>query len=312
MRDVVVVGQVARDLVLGVEELPGPGGSVPVRHRWEGLGGKGANQALACCQLGLSAALVGVVGDDRAGADVLVQARADGLDVRGVVRREGASTALLLDVVERGATRRLLEDVGPGVLLRPDDVRRSAGLLADARAVLLQLQQPPDAVREALHEARRGGALVVADGAPDDQDLRGELLGAVEVLRADAHEAELLVGRDLPDLDAVLDAARELVAGGPRVVVLAAGAAGNVVAWLGGVATVPLVDVVAADPTGGGDSFTSALTVALLRGESPAAAVRWASAAAALTVARLGGRPGLSPAAVEDLVQRTRSGDASG
>ncbi|WP_255371881.1 carbohydrate kinase family protein [Cellulosimicrobium sp. CUA-896] len=92
---VVVLGQVARDLVLAIDTLPDGGGSTAVRERRELLGGKGANQALACLRLGLDAAVVGVVGDDDAGRDVLAQARADGLDTDGVVRRGGCATALL-------------------------------------------------------------------------------------------------------------------------------------------------------------------------------------------------------------------------
>ena len=48
MSGVVVVGQVGRDLVLTVAELPAEGGSADVLERQELLGGKGANQAVAC------------------------------------------------------------------------------------------------------------------------------------------------------------------------------------------------------------------------------------------------------------------------
>jgi ribokinase len=77
--DVVVVGQIARDLVLLVEELPPPGTGAAVRQRREMLGGKGANQAVALAQLGVHPAVLGVVGDDRIGAEILDQARDDGV-----------------------------------------------------------------------------------------------------------------------------------------------------------------------------------------------------------------------------------------
>ncbi len=302
--DVVVVGQVARDLVVGVDEVPAAGGATAVRHRWEGLGGKGANQAVAAAQLGARVALVGVVGDDEPGRAVLQQAAADGLDTGGVVRRPGAVTALLVDLVTDGGSRRLLEDVAEDVLLRPADLDGAARLIASARAVLVQLQQPAAAVRAALRLCREAPAIVVVDGAPDDPAVREEVLARATVVRADAHEAELLVGRELDGVQAVERAARELVTAGPRLVVLAAGAQGEVVAWPGGSAVLPLVPVPVADPTGGGDTLTAALTVALLRGDEPERAVRWASAAAALTVQRLGGRPALDHAAVEELVRR--------
>jgi len=308
---VVVVGQVGRDLVLGVDEVPDAGGSSSVHHRWEGLGGKGANQAVACRQLGAAVALVAVVGDDRQGADAVRQAERDGIDVSGVVRRPGTSTALLVDVVTGDGVRRLLEDVPDGVLLRPDDVRRSADLLARADCVLLQLQQPADAVLAALH-ASGSDALRVADGAIDDESVRADLLRAVQVLRADDAEAALMVGRELKSLDEVVEAAHELVESGPGVVALSAGADGNVVAWRGGCVTVPLIGEelsgrTTADPTGGGDAFVSALALHLLRGNGPEDAAWWASAATALAVTHLGGRPHLSRRDVDDLATRARA-----
>ncbi|MBX9247158.1 carbohydrate kinase, partial [Actinotalea ferrariae] len=158
MARVVVVGQVARDLVLRVPGLPGPGGSALVEERHELLGGKGANQGVGCRRLGLDVALVGVVGDDLAGGQVLREAEGDGLDVSAVVRRDGGRTALLLDVVEPDGVRRLLEHVPAEQLLTADDVAAAADVVRGADAVLVQLQQPRPAVLAALRLARDAGA----------------------------------------------------------------------------------------------------------------------------------------------------------
>ncbi len=83
--DVVVVGQLARGLVLVVDQVPGPGESGTVRLRREMLGGKGADQAVALAQLGLRPALVAVAGDDATGPELLAQAKVDGIDVSAVV-----------------------------------------------------------------------------------------------------------------------------------------------------------------------------------------------------------------------------------
>ncbi|MGY1608311.1 MULTISPECIES: PfkB family carbohydrate kinase [unclassified Geodermatophilus] len=323
MTGVVVLGQVGRDLVLRVGGLPEAGGSADVAERREVLGGKGANQAVALAQLGVTVALVGVVGDDTAGADVTAAARADGIDVGCVTRRARVATALLVDVVEDGGRRRLLEDVPDGVLLTADDVAAAAGAVTGCRALSLQLQQPGEAVRAALRLARPD-ALVVADGAPADDATRAALLDRATVLRADAQEAGLLVGRALGGVDDVRAAARELVAAGPRLVALSAGDDGEVVAWRGGrppvgrgadwppdgVVRVPLSDTEPVDPTGGGDAFVAALTAALLDGASPTGAARAASAAGTLTVQRLGGRPALTADALAAQVARERVAEA--
>jgi ribokinase len=294
--------------VLVVRALPEAGGAVPVRQRQELIGGKGANQAVACRQLGVAGvALVGVLGDDSAGDMAFLQARDDGIDVQGIARRPGTRTALLLDIVEDGGVRRLLEHVPDRVLLTPADVHAAAGIIADADTVLLQLQQPAAAVREVLRVAAEAGVPVVADGAPADEDLRREILAGSAVVRADEAETAALVGREVDGVEDAVAAAAELLEAGPRVVALAVGGEGNVVAWPGGHAVIPLLGEAPVDQTGGGDAFVATLAVVLARGADPETAAWWASAAAAQVVRQVGGRPTLDPATVEALAEQGRA-----
>ncbi|MDK3256260.1 PfkB family carbohydrate kinase [Blastococcus capsensis] len=325
MAGVTVLGQVGRDLVLRVPELPAPGGAVAAGERREILGGKGANQAVALSQLGVPVALVGVVGDDDAGRSALAQAAADGIDVSGVVRR-GAATALLLDLVADGGRRRLVEDVPPDVLLTAADVAAADAQLAACQVLSLQLQQPGAAVRAALERAPRP-ALVVADGAPADAGTRTAVLARADVIRADAAEAAQLIGRDLPGVEEAREAAAELLTRGPRLVALSVGGDGDLVAWRagarpGGAAAaweadprwadgevlVPLLGDAPVDPTGAGDVWVAALVATLLGGAGPEDAAWVAAAAAAATVAHAGGRPDLDPAALGEEVRRHRPG----
>lgn len=289
---VVVVGQVARDLVLSIDGVPEEGGSAPVRERRELLGGKGANQGVACRQLGARVELIGVVGEDAAGREVLEQAGDDGMGVGGVVRRAGAQTALLLDLVGPVGVRRLIEDVGEGVLLGPADVEASREILESADAVLVQLQQPGPAVIAAL-DACAEDALVVADGAPQDEAIRRRVLDRADFVRADSAEAEALVGWKPDGVQEAVRAASELLAEGPRVVALSVAGKGDVVAWSGGHVVLPLLGEEPVDTTGAGDSFVAGLAMALLAGETAELAAWWAAAAAADVVRRPGGRPEL-------------------
>ncbi|MDP9428969.1 MAG: PfkB family carbohydrate kinase [Actinomycetota bacterium] len=320
MADVVVLGQVGRDLVLRTPALPDAGGSATVRERRELLGGKGANQAVALAQLGVPVALVGVVGDDRPGVEAVAQAAADGVDASAVVRRRGAATALLVDLVEDGGVRRLLEDVPDAVLLTPEDVAAAADQLAAAQVVSLQLQQPGPAVVAALERVPEA-ALVVVDGAPEDDATRDAVLARADVVRADAAEARLLTGRGLSGVAEAREAAAELLTAGARVVALAVGEEGDLVAWRAGprfgVAAeeleveprwadgdvlVPRLGGEPVDRTGGGDAYVATLTATLLGGAGPEDAAWAASAAAGLTVAHAGGRPELSPGRLREAV----------
>ncbi|WP_299165610.1 PfkB family carbohydrate kinase [uncultured Arthrobacter sp.] len=306
MPRVVVVGQVARDLVLTIGSMPEEGGSTPVQERRELLGGKGANQAVACRQLEAAVELIGVVGDDPPGRAVLAQAVGDGIGVDGVIRRPDAPTALLLDIVEPHGVRRLFEDVDQRMLLTADDVRGSEDALRAADAVLVQLQQPPQAVSAVLEIASAAGSLVITDGAAADEDSRELVLRRAVVVRADTEETEALAGWKPRDLAQTIEAAQSLVESGPRIVALAVPTGGNVVAWQDGHVVLPLIDDDPVDPTGAGDAFVAALAISLLQGDDMRTAGWLAAAAAAQVVGTAGGRPHLDPSELRSAARRAR------
>lgn len=305
--DVMVVGQVVRDLVLLVDEVPGPSSTAPVRRRRELLGGKGANQAVGLAQLGVRVGLLGVVGDDEVGERLLAQARADGIDVGTVLRRPGTPSALIVDVVDAEAHWRYLEDLPEPTLLTVADVTGAADALRAARAVVVQLQQPPAAALAAARFARDAARLLVLDGAPTDGGSAEELLARADVLRADAHETELLVGDPPRDADDGLRVGRELLDRGPSLVAVAVAGVGNAFVWPDGELFLPLTETPTVDTTGAGDAFVAALTAGLLRGESRDRMARCAVAAAGATVGHPGGRPALTPAAIEAQLARIPS-----
>jgi ribokinase len=288
---VLVAGQVARDLVLAVDEMPGPGASASVTERRELLGGKGANQAVGLRQLGVEVALLGVLGIDPAGDDLSARVRSEG--ITPAIARRG-TTALLTDVVAPGGERRLLEHVPDESLLRMGDLDGCEPLLDRVDTVCLQLQQPTAVLLELARRASARQAWIVLDGAADAPGIE-ELIGLATVVRADASEAQQLTGVDIDSPDDARSAAGSLLERGVEVIAFGVPGQGDLVAWQGGDRFHPFDDdEKVVDPTGAGDAFTVALTAALRSGRSPDAAGGFAAAAARDTVGRLGGRPELA------------------
>ena len=131
--EIVVVGQIARDLVLVVDEVPDAGATVDVRRRRELLGGKGANIAVGLAQLGASVAVVGVVGDDQVGAGVCSTRRCGtGSTPRPSSAGAGCESALMVDIVTPDGQWRYLESVPEGALLTAEDVERGHAIVLQA------------------------------------------------------------------------------------------------------------------------------------------------------------------------------------
>jgi hypothetical protein len=152
----------------------------------------------------------------------------------------------------------------------------------------------PAAALAAAHHASAAGRLVILDGAPADAG-RAVLLAAADVVRADAHETQLLTGVPTDDVNRVHTAARDILASGPRFLALALETVGNLFLWRDrrwgeGALLLPLTREPVKDTTGAGDAFTAAL----LRGHKPSMAARCAVAAAGATVGHPGGRPNLT------------------
>ena len=295
---VLVVGQVARDLVLRVDEVPGPRAAVPARQRLETLGGKGANQAVGLAQLGVPVALLGVVGDDAVADDLLTRARTDGIDVTPVVRRHGTRTGLILSLLEADGSWRYVEDLPDPVLLTEHDVLDTH---RPARCTVVQLQQPSAAVLAAVRQA---AGLVVLEGVPADDGRRDEILARAHVLRADAKEAGLLTGGELTGPETAVRAARTVQRGHDLALVAFGYDGGDVFVWRGGSLVATHGDAKVVDTPGAGDALTAGLTTVLVRGGEPEEAAELGVAAAAATVEHAGGRPRLTPARLRHFLRR--------
>ena len=300
--EVVVAGQIARDLVVEAPDAPDAGFSAPVGHRKEMLGGRGANQAVALSQLGVTVSLVGVVGRDRSGDALCAQARADRIGTSHVVRRPDTETALLIDVVDEQGRRRCLEHVPDGTLLTETDVLAACAPISAAGSLIVQLRQPAPAALLAARLAHTAGTRVVLDGAP--QDLTDELLALADVVRADGREAELLTGQPVDDVAGAVRAAADLRDRGPSLVVLEVSGQGNLFAGPAESWFVPHVETELVDPAGAGDALVATLTAALTRRRPLETAACLAVAAAAATTEHVGGRPHLSHAVLDRLRPR--------
>ncbi|KKK07834.1 ribokinase [Micromonospora sp. HK10] len=275
---VAVVGSANMDLVGTAPALPRPGETVLGSEFVMLPGGKGANQAIAAVRAGASCVFLGAIGSDAFGVTLRARITAAGVDTSQLRVVYGASGVALVLVGAAGENAILVSPGANGAFTGLTPAELAA--VREADVLVAQLEVPVETVTEAAVTARAAGTRVVLNAAPA-RPVPAELLAAVDLLVVNESEAYALTGRGPDEPTALL----ELV---PRAVVTLGGNGAWYVDRAGGATHVPAVRVDVVDSTAAGDAFTAALAVAWGEGRELLDAVRWAAAAGAACVRRLG------------------------
>jgi ribokinase len=286
----VVIGSSNTDLVIRVPRIPRPGETLLGGTFLTAAGGKGANQAVGAARAGGKVAFIARVGHDAFGDQAIAGLRRDGVDVSRVFRDRHAASGAAMIFVARDGENSIAVAGGANARLSPADVKRAAALIRAGALLLAQLETPLATVMAAAEVAANAGVPVILNPAPA-RPLPNRLLRRVSILTPNETEAERLTGIRVTDDASAARACATLRARGVGTVILTLGARGAFLATAGGHERVPGFKVKAVDTTAAGDIFNGALGVALTDGKPLRDAVRFANAAAALSVTRLGAQP---------------------
>ncbi len=286
---IVVVGSLNMDFVVRVEHLPAPGETVLGRGFQMIPGGKGANQAYAAARLGGNVAMIGRVGYDLFADHLKASLSSAGVDVSAVHASREEPTGVALIWVDGRGQNSIVVASGANRELNATDVEAMRKVFRGAGWALFQLESPLATVEAALTVSRQEGLRTILDPAPA-QPLRRELLEHVDILTPNESEALLLLGR--PPGRVSVEESEELSSQlrglGCRTVILKLGDRGCYARSDDVARHVATFPVEAVDSTAAGDTFNAALAVALSEGQAIEPAARFANAAAALSVTRIG------------------------
>ncbi|WP_299917191.1 ribokinase [uncultured Roseobacter sp.] len=288
MTDVVVVGSINVDMTSYLARWPGVGETVTAIDTRIGLGGKGANQAIAAVRLDSSVALIGAIGSDSFGQDALNRLRRANVHLIPAPAQTEATGMAFIDVGPGGGNIIRLAE-GANQTLSPEHIDTNAKTIAKAKILLLQNEVPIETSLRAAEIARAHDVRVIMDPAPAPVPFWSkDVLQAFDVITPNAHEAHLIFGALPQTLCEAQRAAEELRDFGPRGAIVTMGGLG--VGWSIGTSrgsmaapTVPTVDTVAA-----GDCFNGALATFLAQGAETCDAIQRAVYAAALATTRHG------------------------
>jgi ribokinase len=289
MGRIVVLGSLNTDLVTMVPHLPRPGETVLGDALHMFTGGKGANQAVAAARLGGRVSMVGRVGADPFGAALVEQLVDAGVDTRGVTRDPALPTGAALILVDTAGQNQIAVAPGANQAVGEEEVAAALAMLGPDDLLLVQLEVPLAAVREAVLRTR---AAVLVNAAPPFR-LDGELLARLDVLVVNETEAEVLFARTVTGPEAAAEVTGMAQAAGVDLAIVTLGAAGAVFSDGRPPELVAPFRVQAVDATAAGDAFVGALAVALTAGTPASAAVQLANAAGAAATTKRGAQSSL-------------------
>jgi ribokinase len=288
--NLVVLGSINADHILNLESFPTPGETVTGNQYQVAFGGKGANQAVAAGRSGAKIAFIACTGDDDTGERVRKQLASDNIDIAPVSVVEGESTGVALIFVNAEGENVIGIHAGANAALTTERVDAQREIIANAEALLMQLESPVVSVLAAAAIAHQNHTTVVLNPAPA-RVLSDELLALVDIITPNETEAEKLTGVRVENDDDAARAAKVLHDKGIGTVIITLGSRGVWASVNGEGRRVPGFKVKAIDTIAAGDTFNGALVTALLEGKRMDDAIRFAHAAAAIAVTRKGAQP---------------------
>ncbi len=285
---ITVVGSLNMDLTIEVPRFPKAGEAIHGQNLRRAAGGKGANQAVAVARMGQACAMIGAVGDDPFGAELLAELKSAEVDTSKISIHANVATGTAMILVDNTGQNQIILASGANESLTAEAVIAQTGLIHRSHAVITQFETTLAATETALRLARESGALAILNPAPF-MIVNDSLLRLANWIIPNEIEAQQLTNVPVNNPLSAAAAARILRnRSGNANVAITLGAQG---VWLDTppfTGLVPAFVAQAVDTVGAGDTFIGAFVTRLAEGAKPLEAALFGCAAAAISVTRRG------------------------
>lgn len=291
----VVLGSINVDHVIQVPRFVKAGETLSGSHYRIAYGGKGANQAVAAARLkaqNTQVDFIACIGHDDIGRAMKNAFAQDGINVTPIRQIENEMSGIAMIQVAESGENSIVIAAGANAYLDESLVEEQAENIRQADALLMQLETPLAAICYAADIAKQHHTKVILNSAPANT-LPQTLLANLYMITPNETEAEILTGIKVEDEAGAARAAEKLHHWGVQIVLITLGAKGVYVSENNQGQIIEGFRVTAKDTTAAGDTFNGALVVSLLEGKSLSDAIRFAHAAAAISVTRAGAQPSI-------------------
>jgi ribokinase len=304
--DIVILGVFVADASFRADRMPRMGETILGHGFALGPGGKGSNQSVAAAMAGGDVGFVTKLGADTFAEMALATWENAGVTPLATRHPDSFTGAAFIYIDAASGDNAIIISPGVAATISASDVEARSAAIGAAKVFVTQLEQPQEAAMRALALARAGGAATILNPAPAAA-IPDEMLALCDYATPNETEAAELTGIAVTDAASAREAAAALLERGVgKAVIVTLGEQGCL--WFDGVRAlhVPAMNAgPVVETTGAGDAFNGAFAVALAEGMAPEPALRFANAAAAISVTRAGTAPSMpSRAEIEALLAR--------
>jgi ribokinase len=290
MSDIIVVGSLNADLVVRTPRFPQPGETITGEDLKIIPGGKGANQSVAAARQDAAVAMVGRVGNDSFGPELINNLKQNNVDASQVQIDSQAATGTATIIVDANGQNSIVLSPGGNGRVSPADVNRVS--FSGYTLLLLQLEIPLETVLAAARRAKESGLRVLLNPAPA-RALPEDLIALPDFIVPNESELSLLTDQPVQDMSSAEHAAEVLLTRGAQNVIVTLGANGALIVNRELTKHIPSFKVDVVDTTAAGDAFIGGFASALLQDKSLEDAVRYGCACGALATTKFGAQPSL-------------------
>lgn len=275
MENIVVIGSSSIDLVVKTDVLPQAGETVMGNSFFTTTGGKGANQAVAAARLSNKVYMIGAVGDDENGKQIIENLEQNNVDTTFMdkIENETSGTAHITLFED---DNRIIVVPAANTHVTPEKVLPKLERFGAGDIILMQHEIPEHTIKEVTDYAVKHDMKVILNPAPY-RNIDKEIIDKVTWITPNESESELL-------FESGVDEALKAY---PRKLIVTKGAAGAMF-YNDSQQLVKGYKKKVVDTTGAGDTFNGALAVALIENKPLEEAVDFANLAGSFSVTGLG------------------------
>lgn len=286
MKKIVVIGSLNMDLITQTEKLPVMGETINGVAFKTVCGGKGGNQACAAAKLGGNVTMLGCVGADVFGQELLGSLAKVGVDCSKIKVCEGVESGTASITVYQGDNSIIIIPGANGIV-SIEYVEEHLSCIREAAFIVLQLEIPLETVEYIISYASKENIPIMLNPAPA-KELPDAIFRQTEYMIVNETECEFYTGVSIRTIEEAKEGLRHLRDKGIQNAIVTLGRQGAVFNCGDEIFHEPAKKVAAVDSTAAGDTFTAAIVVSLLEGNTMQDAIKFATKASAIVVTRMG------------------------